>query len=165
LKLALTAQLLAAGAVWAAGWDTNTVLPSLAAAGLEGTIPDIKGKVVLLDFWASWCGPCKGSFPVLDQMARDFGPRGLVVLGVSVDEKREAMERFLKQHPVAFAVVRDARQSLVQAAAITAMPTSFLVDRKGRVRFVHNGFHAGQTEEAYRREIESLLAEPAEVKP
>jgi peroxiredoxin len=87
------------------------------------------------------------------------------VLGVSVDEKREAMERFLKQHPVAFAVVRDARQSLVQAAAITAMPTSFLVDRKGRVRFVHNGFHAGQTEEAYRREIESLLAEPAEVKP
>jgi thiol-disulfide isomerase/thioredoxin len=137
-------------------------LPSLDSCKLEGKLPDrLKGQVILLDFWASWCGPCKSSFPAMEELHKAYAARGLTIVAVSVDEKREEMERFVKRANVSFTTVRDAGHNLVAIANIPTMPTSFLVDRAGKVRFVHNGFRGDETVKKYREQIELLLKEPA----
>jgi thiol-disulfide isomerase/thioredoxin len=137
-------------------------LPALDTFQLEGKLPaKLKGQVILLDFWASWCAPCKASFPAMEELHKRYADKGLTIIAVSVDEKREDMERFLKARPVSFLAVRDARQKLVAAADVAAMPTSFLIDRAGKVRFVHNGFRGDETVKRYREQIELLLKEPA----
>ena len=141
-----------------AALKSGDALPDLSRFGLEGKLPDgLKGKVVLLDFWASWCEPCKASFPIMDQLQKQYGSRGLVVLAVNVDEKQSDMRDFLKQNTVSFTVVRDAAQKLVAQAGITTMPSSLLIDGEGKVRFLHTGFHGEETRKQYEREIESLL--------
>ncbi len=131
--------------------------PDFKSFKIEGAVPDkLKGKVVLVDFWASWCHPCEESFPVMDQLQGLYGDQGLVVIAVNVDEKKSDMEDFLKGHKVSFTVVRDASQKLVEKAGISTMPGSFLIGRDGKVAFVHNGFHGDQTTKQYQREIESL---------
>ena len=139
-------------------WKTGDALPKLDAFGLEGNVPALTGKVVLLDFWASWCGPCKKSFPELDKIQQAYKDKGLVVLAVNVDEKAGDMESFLKDHPVTFTVVRDAKQKLVAAANVESMPTSLLVDAKGVIRFQHTGFRGAETVKQLKEEIEKLLA-------
>ena len=122
-------------------WTEGASLPSLASFDLEGSLPTLKGKVVLLDFWASWCGPCKASFPTLNSLQERLGGRGLVVLGINVDESASDRDRFLKSTPAHFSVVRDAAQKLVSAANVKTMPTSFVIDRTGVIQHVHSGFH------------------------
>lgn len=132
-------------------------LPDLASFKLAGKLPDsLKGKIVIVDFWASWCQPCAKSFPVLDELQKKYGER-LVVIAVNVDEKSANMDAFLKKHPVSFTVVRDAEQKLVAAAEPATMPTSYIQDAEGKVRFLHNGFHGEDTRKQYISEIESLL--------
>ena len=139
--------------------DVNSTFPSLVGAGLEGALPtDLEGKVLLVDFWASWCGPCKTSFPALDKLHAEFEPRGLRMVGVSVDERRPAFDAFLARMKPTFSVVRDGAQKLVGQIKVPTMPTSYLIDRAGRVRFVHRGFHE-DTDAALRKEISQLLAE------
>jgi thiol-disulfide isomerase/thioredoxin len=145
-----------------AGWKVGDALPELGAFQLEGKLPDkLRGQVVLVDFWASWCAPCKASFPVMEALHQQYGGRGLVVLAVNVDESSAAMEKFLKKSPVSFAVVRDAAHKLVAAADVATMPTSFLVDRAGKVRFLHTGFRGAATRKEYEKEIDLLLKESA----
>ena len=136
-----SAALLASPLFAAGGWHEGDTLPDLGSFGLAGSLPNLKGKVVYLDFWASWCGPCKASFPVLNGWYQQLGGRGLVVLGVSVDEAEADMTTFLKHTPVAFPIVHDAAHKLVAAANVATMPTSFIIDRKGVIRHVHSGFH------------------------
>jgi len=132
--------------------------PDLAKFQFEGKLPgDLKGKLVLVDFWASWCGPCKASFPAMEELQQKYGAKGLVILAVNLDDKQSEMEDFLKKHPVTFPVVRDAAKKLVAAACIASMPTSFLLDGEGKVRAVHNGFHGEGTKKQYVSEIEGLL--------
>lgn len=139
--------------------------PALADFALEGKLPgDLKGKVLLVDFFASWCAPCKASFPALNELQAKYSAKGFSVIAVNVDEKRADMEAFLKKHPAAFPVVRDAKQKLVATAQVETMPTSFLIDAAGRVRFVHSGYHGEETKAQYMREIESLL-NPNPTKP
>jgi thiol-disulfide isomerase/thioredoxin len=140
-----------------AGWQAGTTLPNLAACKLEGTLPAMAGKVVLLDFWGSWCGPCKASFPALDELQKRYARQGLVVLAVNLDEKPEAMEKFLKENPVSFAVVRDPTHTLVEQADVQSMPSSFVIDRTGKVRFAHTGFRGAKSIAEYQTQIESLL--------
>jgi cytochrome c biogenesis protein CcmG, thiol:disulfide interchange protein DsbE len=151
----LTAGLPCAGA---AGFAAGAKLPDLAGFGLDGRLPALKGKVVYLDFWASWCAPCKASFPVLEAWQKEFAAQGFSVLAVSVDEKADDMAKFLKKNPVTFPVVRDAGQKLVAAANVSTMPTSLLIDRKGVIRKVHSGFRGGDAA-ALHAEIAKLLAE------
>lgn len=148
----------------AEGWKAGMKLPGLALPGVEGALPDLKGKVVLIDFWGSWCGPCKLSFPALNKIHADYKSKGVVVLGVSIDDDPAAMTRFLEAHPVSFPIVRDAAHKLVESAAIEAMPTSFLVDTNGIIRSVHNGFQADKTEAEYRRQIDALLVKPVQAR-
>ncbi len=131
--------------------------PDLSTFGLEGTLPEIKGKVVLVDFFASWCGPCKSSFPVMEELQRKYGPQGFTILAINVDKKRKDMDAFLRKHPVSFPVLRDPSSQLVAEVKISTMPSSFLLDKQGKVRAHHSGFDGEGTRKKYVAEIESLL--------
>jgi thiol-disulfide isomerase/thioredoxin len=132
--------------------------PSLASVG---QIPDTAGKVVLVDFWASWCAPCKASFPAYGRIAAKYGPQGLAIIAVSVDQDPDAYGKFVKRFQPPFFVALDKDQSLVSRVRVPTMPTSYLIDRQGRVRFLHPGFHGEETEKLISQEIETLLAEKA----
>jgi thiol-disulfide isomerase/thioredoxin len=139
-----------------AALKVGDTLPDLANYKLEGKLPDsLKGKIILLDFWASWCLPCAESFPVMDELQNKYGGR-IVIIAVNVDEKAANQDLFLKKHPVTFTIVRDAEQKLVADVSPETMPTSFLIDGEGKVRFLHNGFHGAETRKQYVSEIESL---------
>jgi len=152
LTFALVSQCLAGGI------KPGDAFPDLGGFKLEGKLPDsIKGKVVLVDFWASWCEPCKQSFPVMEELQKHYGERGFIIVAVNVDENRADMEAFLKKNTASFVVMRDAGQKLVDKAGIATMPSSFLIDREGKVRFTHTGFRGAETKKKYEEEIESLL--------
>ncbi len=136
------------------------VFPPLATAELTGgTLPDTQGQVVLVDFWASWCAPCKASFPAYARVNAEYAAKGLVIVAVSVDEKPAAYAAFVKKWQPPFATLLDERQKLVSIVQVPAMPTCYLIGRDGRVRFVHSGFHGSATESELRGQIERLLAE------
>jgi peroxiredoxin len=137
----------------------DTSFPSLQAAELEGKLPaDLQGKVLLIDFWASWCAPCKASFPALSKINDEFSSRGFQVLGISVDEKKTAFDAFVARMKPSFTVLRDAKQKLAGQMKVPTMPTSYVVDRSGRIRFVHQGYH-DDTDQTLRKEIAQLLEE------
>ncbi|MEI6514385.1 MAG: TlpA disulfide reductase family protein [bacterium] len=148
-----------------AGWKTGTPLPNLAKFKLDGAVPDLAGKVVLVDFWASWCGPCKTSFPSLEKLQKLYGERGLVVLAVNQDKTDKAMRTFLTDHPATFPIVRDTQNQLIAEADVSSMPASFLVDREGKIRHLHKGFHGEKTLAEYEQEIGVLLQEKNKGKP
>lgn len=131
--------------------------PDLKSVKLEGTLPDLAGKVVIVDFFASWCGPCKDSFPVMQELHEKFEARGLVILAVNLDKKAEDMKSFLAAHPVTFPAVRDGTSTLVKQVQIATMPSSFILDKAGKVRFVHRGFKGDKTREEYLKQIAELL--------
>ena len=145
-----------------AAMKEGDALPTLDSFHLEGRLPEkLKGRVILLDFWASWCEPCKSSFPAMEALHKAYADRGLTIVAVSVDEKREDMERFVKRANVSFTVGRDSGHKLVAAADVATMPTSFLIDRTGKIRYLHSGFRGDETVKKYREQIELLLKEPA----
>jgi thiol-disulfide isomerase/thioredoxin len=163
-KLSALTLLLALGIAFSAQAKIKVgeKFPTLAEQKLEGTLPDsLKDKVVMVDFWASWCGPCAESFPAMDELQKKYGPQGLVIIAVNVDEKKADMEAFLKKRKISFTVVRDATQKLVEQTGIPTMPSSFLMDADGKVMFVHTGFRGSETKKKYEQEIESLLKKNA----
>jgi len=99
-----------------------------------------RGQVVYLDFWASWCAPCRESFPWMNRMQDELGRDGLTVIAVNVDRERADAERFLQAHPARFRLVFDPDGRLPEKFAVRGMPTSFLIDRNGRVQSRHQGF-------------------------
>ena len=158
LKTIVSAILLA-GTVFtaSAALKVGDNFPDLATFKLDGKLPAaLKGKVVIVVFWASWCGPCKESFPAMAELQKKYGDR-LVVIAVNEDEEKSDMQDFLKDNPAGFTVVRDAAQKLVAVAGIQTMPSSFVLDDTGTVRFTHNGFHGAATRKEYEQQIESLL--------
>jgi thiol-disulfide isomerase/thioredoxin len=135
----------------------------LAAPDLAGRVVDVaaqQGKVRLVDFWATWCEPCRDALPALDRMARELGPRGLLVYGVSFDEDPAQIAPFLAQVPVGFPVLHDRGGEVLTARfLVSRLPTTLLVDRRGVIRFVHEGWTPERAREA-QRQVEQLLAEP-----
>jgi thiol-disulfide isomerase/thioredoxin len=158
LGLAAAAALLAASLP--AQTAPGSLFPPLAATGPAGALlPGTTGKVVIVDFWASWCAPCRASFPVYSRLQREFADRGLVIVGVSVDERASDYSAFLAANRPSFATLLDTQHRLVATVQVPTMPTSYLIDRSGRVRFMHPGFHGESTERELRREITALLDE------
>ena len=118
----------------------------------------LRGKVVYVDFWASWCVPCRSSMPVVDELYTRLGPRGFSVVGINKDDRVVDAQRFLKRVPVTFPIATDYGDAVVRAFLVTAMPSGYLVDRKGVVRKVHHGYTAATAREL-EKEVEELLKE------
>ncbi|MEK6735557.1 MAG: TlpA disulfide reductase family protein [Pseudomonadota bacterium] len=108
---------------------------------------ELKGKVIYMDFWASWCPPCVKSFPFLNELNHDMKDKGLQVIGINLDEKVSDAQEFLANHPVDFSIVADPSKQCAKGFEVMAMPTSYLIDRKGNIRHIHRGFRTGETEE------------------
>ncbi len=119
-----------------------------------------RGKVVYLDFWASWCAPCRQSFPWMNTITDEYGNAGLVVIGVNVDHERDLAQTFLQQNAADFQIVYDPDGSLAQKYNVQAMPTSILIGRDGKVHYIHSGFHPNQ-EPGYLAQIRALLNQKA----
>jgi thiol-disulfide isomerase/thioredoxin len=134
--------------------------PRIGKAEETVKLSSFKGSVVYVDFWASWCVPCRISMPALDALYKKYGARGFVVLGVNKDATSADVERFLKRTPVTFTLVQDAQDAAAQAFDVKAMPSGYLVDRRGVVRSVHRGF-TSETAAQVEHEIDELLKEPA----
>lgn len=122
------------------------------------SLHNYQGKVVYLDFWASWCGPCLESFPFMNQLHTDLHSQGLEVVAVNLDEDLADGQSFLAQHPPKFTVVADADQQCARQLALKAMPSTYLIDRKGIIRATHLGFRAGEAAE-FRKTVEAVLQE------
>jgi thiol-disulfide isomerase/thioredoxin len=121
-----------------------------------------RGSVVLLDVWATWCEPCRDSLPLYEQLAKEYGPRGLKVYALNVDEDERAIAPFVAEAKVALPILLDANAAVAEKTLkVRMMPSTYLVDRQGVVRFVHEGF-AEEFLQKYQTEIEQLLAERAD---
>jgi peroxiredoxin len=116
------------------------------------------GKVLYVDFWASWCGPCTKSFPFLNNLHRELNDQGLQVLGVNLDENPDDAKEFLAKYPADFTVAADANERCARDFEVKAMPSSYLIDRKGIVRHVQLGFRPGEAKELQTL-VEQLLTE------
>ena len=141
----------------AATLKEGDTFPDLTQYELEGKLPDLHGKVVLVDFFASWCGPCNDSFPIMEELHKKYADKGLVVVAINLDKNKDDMADFLKLHPTSFVIVRDAANKLVREVKIPTMPSSFLIDQNGKVHAFHRGFRGEETRKKYTEEIEALL--------
>jgi thiol-disulfide isomerase/thioredoxin len=117
-----------------------------------------RGKVVYLDFWASWCNPCRTSFPWMNEMQSSLGRKGLVIIAVNVDHDRDLADEFLRSNGADFKIVYDPDGEIARHYNFKDMPTSILIGRDGKVRSVHNGFFPNR-EDSYFADIETLLNE------
>jgi thiol-disulfide isomerase/thioredoxin len=121
-------------------------------------LSDLKGKVTLVDFWASWCIPCRTSFPAIDALQKELADKGLKVIAVNVDEDRRNAEQFLATRPHTMTIAFDPKGRAAEAFKLKGMPSSILIDRSGRIRFSHMGY-TEKTLAQYRFEILQLLGE------
>jgi cytochrome c biogenesis protein CcmG, thiol:disulfide interchange protein DsbE len=106
----------------------------------EIALADAKGRVVYVDFWASWCGPCKLSFPWMNTVANRYRDKGFEVVAINVDTSKAAAERFLKTTPAAFTIAFDPAGTTAKQFAVKGMPMSYLIDVDGRILLTHSGF-------------------------
>lgn len=132
-------------------------LPSVTGESIA--LQGFRGKVVLLNFWATWCAPCREELPELMQLQEQFRKRGLVVVAVTVDHELENVRNFLKKHGITLPALWDRRQKVAEAYAVEKMPSSYLIDRNGVLRFVHRGYSPDELKRIV-MEIDELLDKP-----
>ena len=142
-------------AVKAGDMAPNFKLPGMKTGNLT-SLKYYRGKVVYLDFWASWCGPCRQSLPMLNELRKELRSSGFEVVAVNLDEDVADAKAFLKQFPVSYPILLDPKGKVPQKYELPGMPTSFLIDRRGKVRNVHIGFKK-QDIKKIRKEVMSLL--------
>ena len=132
----------AVSAPWAAGEGDPAPACNIPYFNSDKTfdLNALRGKVVYMDFWASWCPPCKMSFPKLNELHNELKNQGFTVVAVNLDEEEQEAARFLAEHPVEFAVARDAEGTCPTEFEVMAMPSAFIIDKQGRIRKVHLGF-------------------------
>jgi peroxiredoxin len=156
---AIVVASLACHSVAEARVSTGQKAPGFRLPGLRGdtvSLASYPGKVVLIDFWAQWCEPCKKELPELERLSKEFAGKDVVVLSVNIDKSRDNAERLAKQLGITFPVGLDPAGSVASTYDLPKMPTSFVVDKKGVVRFVHEGFEGSGDVDRFRRELTEL---------
>jgi cytochrome c biogenesis protein CcmG, thiol:disulfide interchange protein DsbE len=138
--------------------QTGSLAPDFELPGLQGTVKlsNTSGSLVYVDFWASWCGPCKQSFPWMNAMQDKYRSQGLQIVGVNVDAKSEDAKKFLAQTPAHFTVAFDPKGVNPMKYGVKGMPSSFLIGRDGKIIFQHLGFNAADRD-ILEKEIKSAL--------
>jgi len=131
-----------------------------ARGGKQVGLKDLKGKVVMINFWATWCGPCRQEMPLLEQMHKKYGPMGFTMVGINVEEDSSGAEAWLAKTPVSFPILFDRQNAVSKLYNVSGMPSSVLIDRKGQVRYLHRGYKAGD-ENIYLDNIRALVKEKA----
>jgi thiol-disulfide isomerase/thioredoxin len=163
---------LRAACLFAVGWlvaapafalEAGDIAPSFRAPRLDGSgtlsLADLSGKVVFVDFWASWCAPCQKSMPQLDALAKEFPAERFALIGVNQDKDAAAAKKALGKRPVGYPSASDPEGGLPARFGLETMPTAYLIDGDGVIRYVHRGFREGDIEEV-RERIQKLLVEP-----
>ena len=132
--------------------------PSFTLPAAQGNISldSLRGHVVYLDFWASWCDPCRKSFPWMEQLQKKYADQGLVVVAVNLDSKHEAATKFLTAHPVSFTVVFDPAATVPPLYNVKAMPSTFIIDKDGTIAVSHIGFQEKDTADLEKHVTELL---------
>lgn len=128
------------------------------AASTDLSLSDLKGQVVLINFWASWCGPCRQEMPVLEQLYKKYKSAGFTLLGVNVEPKSADAEGFLKSTPVSFPILFDPDSKVSKLYEVSGMPSTVILDRNGKVRYIHHGYKPGEESE-YLDQIRTLVRE------
>jgi peroxiredoxin len=159
LLASLTAIALLAGSPAQAA--APTAAPDFSLPARDGSavrLSDLRGQVVMLNFWATWCGPCRQEMPLLEQIHAKYEPLGFTLLGVNVEPDSAPAKEWLKGTPVSFPILFDRENAVSAQFGVEAMPSSVLIDREGRVRHVHRGYKPGD-ESTYADLIRSLVKE------
>ena len=138
------------------GKAANFTLKSRSGKNIK--LSELRGEVVMLNFWASWCGPCRKEMPLLEKIHKKYKKLGFTLLGVNVEQDTRAAKRYLKDVKVSFPVLFDPANKTSKLYNVSAMPTTILIDRNGNKRFLHKGYKAGY-ENNYKKEIKKLLRE------
>jgi thiol-disulfide isomerase/thioredoxin len=139
--------------------DVGDPAPPFSLATAHGdaiTLAQLRGRVVYVDFWASWCAPCRRSFPWMNEMQQRYGDGGLTIVAINVDRRRGDADRFLEANAARFAVVYDVGGATPLAYSVSGMPSSYLIDSRGTVVDVEQGFHDDH-KAALEERIRSLL--------
>ena len=160
MKQLITAALLAVLSVGVYAKDLSGPAPDFALKNLKGEtvkLSDYKGKVVMINFWASWCTPCRQEMPLLETMSKDLSKAGFVLLGVNLDEDSDDAKDFLSSTPVSFPILLDPTGGVAEKYKNEAMPSSYFVDREGNLAHLHKGYRKGE-EADYEKVIKKLLA-------
>ena len=140
--------------------DVGSPAPAFAlpdGKGAQVRLEQLRGQVVYVDFWASWCGPCKRSFPWMNEMQQKYGDKGLAIVAINVDKKRDDADRFTRQAVPAFTVVYDGAGAAPAAYGVKAMPSSYLIDARGTIVEVDQGFRDDR-KAALEERIRALVA-------
>ncbi len=160
LRMALSLSLMF-GAALAHGKEMNESAPDFTLKSRSGEnlrLEDFRGQVVMLNFWASWCGPCRQEMPLMDDLYQQYKDLGFTVLAVNVDENRDEAHRFLDKVPVTYPILYDPESQVSEQYRVQAMPTTVMIDRNGDARFVHYGYKPGY-EDDYEKQIRQLVRE------
>jgi len=167
LPFLLMAGLLAVAAAWsapaalAAAPAAGAAAPDFSLRSLDGRnlrLKEQRGQVVLINFWATWCGPCREEMPLLDKLHAKYKDLGFTLLGVNVDDDPQAARSLAGKLGVHFPVLLDTDKQVSRLYDLNSMPSTVLVDKDGKVRFLHRGYRAGY-EQAYEQQIRELLKE------
>lgn len=141
--------------------DTQGPAPDFVLKSNSGQnlrLSELRGEVVLINFWATWCGPCRQEMPLLDELHQRYKDMGFTVLGVNVENKPEKADALLAENPVSFPILYDTQSDVSKLYGVDAMPTTVLVDRDGNLRHLHRGFKPGY-EDAYAAQVKQLFRE------
>lgn len=145
-----------AGATVLQGPAPDFTLKSHGGGNLK--LSEFRGQVVMINFWASWCGPCRQEMPLIEQLHQRYSPLGFTVLGVNVEEDSSKAQELLRELRVSFPILFDTSNSASKLYNVSAMPSTVFVDRDGKLRYLHKGYKPGYEHE-YEKQIKALLRE------